>query len=77
MSTAVYVSVLWRSPGSGPRSFMPGVVAMSGIVPATISLPLPLDTGSKIPLGVVRTIFGLSVSAMPNCSGAFAKAWLD
>lgn len=36
---------------------MPGVVAMSGIVPAAISLPLPFNTGSKIPLGVVRTIF--------------------
>ena len=36
---------------------MPDVVAMSGIVPATISLPLPFNTGSNIPFGVVRTIF--------------------
>ena len=56
---------------------MPAVVAMRGIVPATISLPLPFNTGSKIPLGVVRTIFGLSVSAIPSRSRALAKACPD
>ena len=54
---------------------MPGVVAMSGIVPAAISLPLPFNTGSKIPLGVVRTILALSVSAIPRRSSAFRKGF--
>ena len=36
MRTAVYVRELWNSAGNGPRSFMPGVVAISGIVPAAI-----------------------------------------
>ena len=47
---------------------MPGVVMISGIVPAAISLPLPSNTGAKIPLGVVRIILGLSVSAIPSRS---------
>src|SRR6185437_14904719 len=62
ISAAVYGIELWRSPGNGPRSFIPGVVAMSGIVPAAMSFPLPFKTGSKMPRGDVRTILGLSVS---------------
>ena len=65
ISAAVYGIELWKSPGNGPRSLMPGVVAMSGIVPAAMSFPLPFNTGSKMARGAVRTILGLSVSTIP------------
>ena len=56
---------------------MPGVVAISGIVPAAKSFPLPFNTGLKISRGAARTILGLSASATPNCSRTAAKACPD
>ena len=77
ISAAVNGMKLWSSPGNGPRSFIPGVVAISGIVPAAISFPLPFSTGAKISFGAVRTIFGLSVSAIPKRSTAAANTSPD
>ena len=77
ITAAVYGIELWRPPGKGPRSFMPGVVAMSGIVPAAKSLPLPFNTGLNMSSGAVRAILGLRSPAIPSRSRTAAKACPD
>ena len=52
---------------------MPGVVAMSGIVPAAMSLPLPFSTGLKYPGGGAHDLwseqFGNPKPLKDRCKG--------